>query len=140
MIPMEGLEIAEKWTHALDHDLFDGLAGMMAADCLYRSPGGVLIGPLAIVDSYRSSSEWAHETFDSITWASEYEPDEEDHVLITFSDITEHRGVHHTYRCRQRIRIGEDGLIHEIQHLPIAAEETALAEFFSAVGVKRSGR
>lgn len=131
------LAAALRWAEALDHDDFDRLPELLAPDCVYHNPGNDLIGPEAIITSYRQSSLWAHATFDSIRWDSSCEPEGDDAALITFLDITDHRGQHHEYRCRQRVRVGSDGLIDEITHLPIAEEEGRLADFFERVGVVR---
>jgi len=133
----ERLTIAEKWAAALDADAFEALAAFLTDDCRYHSPGGVLVGPDAIVASYRESSEWAHDTFDEITWDSECAVDDDGRVRITFMDITDHRGEHHVYRCQQLVRFDETGLIDDIEHVSIEEEEQALAAFFDRVGVVR---
>ncbi len=133
----EALAAALRWADALDHDDFDHLPAFMATDCVYHAPASDLVGPEDIVDSYRQSSIWAHDTFDSITWDSSCELESDDTVLITFVDITQHQGQHHEYRCRQRVRFDADWRIAEITHISIPEEERLLADFFARVGVTR---
>lgn len=124
-----------RWAAALDADEFDRLTGMLGPGCSYRTPQGVITGAEEIVASYRSNSDWAHETFDMITWESECRLEEEGTVLITFIDTTEHLGEHHVYRCQQRVGFDDSSRIVHIEHLPIAEEERKLAEFFERIGV-----
>lgn len=131
-------QTAEHWATTLDDDDFSSLPHLMTPNCAYDSPSGRLKGREAIVDSYRSNSEWAHDTFDNITWQSSVEVEGEDSALITFVDLTEHRGQHHEYRCQQRIWI-EDGLVHRIQHIDLDGESEALEAYFVRVGVTRPG-
>lgn len=133
----DSIEAARKWAATLDADDFDALPDLLTDDCRYHSPQGVLTGPEAIVASYRSSSEWAHDTFDSISWDSECELEGRGTVLVTFIDITDHEGEHHEYRCQQRITLDEDLLVAEIEHIAIPEEEAALAEFLERLGIRR---
>lgn len=137
-LPEAHLETALDWTAALDSDDFARAREHLSPDCVYQSPGGALSGPEAILASYSSSSRWAHETFDSIGWDSECQLEPDGTVLITFIDITDHRGEHHVYRCRQRVGFDGEARINQIEHLPIAEEEQSLAEFFERVGVTRN--
>ena len=134
----EAHAIAERWAAALDADAFGELPAFLTEDCIYHAPNGAIVGPDAIVASYRESSEWAHDTFDAISWDSECAVDEDGRVRITFIDITDHRGDHHVYRCQQLVHFDETGLIDDIEHVSIEEEEQALAVFFDRVGVVRS--
>jgi SnoaL-like domain len=131
------LVAARRWAAALDADEFALLPALLSPDCRYHSPSGVLEGPGDIVASYEGSSVWARATFDAIRWESECVGVGDRQVLITFTDITDHQGRHHVYRCQQLVDLDEDGLIARIEHRPIEAEETALAAFFDDVGVER---
>lgn len=133
----QNLERAREWASALDDDDFERLPGLMSPDCVYLSPQGVLTGTDDIVGSYRSSSDWAHATFDSITWGSDMELEPEGTVLITFIDITDHGGEHHVYRCKQRIGFDEDARIEHIEHIAIPSEEATLAVFLERHGITR---
>jgi hypothetical protein len=137
MTSRQPLDVALSWAEALDHDAFDRLPSYLTPDCVYHAPGGEIVGPEAIVASYRASSEWAHDTFDTITWDSECAAEDDDRVLITFIDITDHAGLHHVYRCQQLVHIDADGLIDDITHISIESEERALADFFDRVGAVR---
>lgn len=133
----DSIGAARKWAATLDDDDFDTLPNLLSENCRYRSPQGVLTGPAAVVASYRANSQWAHRTFDSITWDSECELEPQGTVLVTFTDITDHGGEHHEYRCQQRITLDEDLRVAEIEHIVIPDEEAALAEFLDRVGVRR---
>lgn len=128
---------AKEWAAALDNDDFERLPEMLSPDCVYRSPQGVLTGARDIVMSYQSNSVWARHTFDSISWDSECELEPEGTVLITFVDITDHRGEHHVYRCLQRVGFDEATRIDHIEHIAIPEEEEALSAFFDRMGITR---
>ena len=129
--------MAAEWAERLDREEFSSLLEMMRPDCEYRSPGGVLVGPVAIADSYRKNAEWAHRTFEHIEWSSELADEEDGRIRITFEDRTLHQGIRHAYRCRQILTFDSAGLISHIEHVAIASEEAALADFFRRIGVER---
>lgn len=131
------LRTALDWAASLDADDFELAGDFLASECVYRSPVGVLTGPTSILDSYQANSQWAHRAFDSIRWESRCELEPTGTVLITFIDITDHRGEHHEYRCQQRVSFDSAGKIDQIEHLPIEEEEHRLVEFLARVGVSR---
>jgi len=51
--------IAARFASALDRDDYAAVATLLADDCEYLSPKGILRGPHKIITSYREASEWA---------------------------------------------------------------------------------
>ena len=139
MTPSQIEAAARRWASTLDNDDFSELPRLMSPTCVYLSPGGQIDGPAPITESYRSNSEWAHETFDRIVWDSSVEVDSDDSALVTFTDRTDHAGHQHVYRCQQRVWFDEDGLIRRILHIDLEGETEALDAFFATVGVTRPG-
>jgi len=131
------LTVARKWTELLDAESFGELPAMLHPDCVYESPKGTVTGAREIINTYRRNAEWAHETFDHISWGSEMVQEPDGCIRITFTDTTRHRGVDHVYRCQQVIRVDAKQRIDRIEHVAIASEEQALQEFFDGVGVRR---
>lgn len=128
---------ASALARALDHNDFAAAESLLAPDCLYESPGGVLETPAAIIAAYRKNAEWAARTFDQVGYASEAMPEGVASARITYGDRITHRGHTHEYRCRQIVETNEDGLIVRIRHEAISGENAALQEYLDRVGVKR---
>jgi hypothetical protein len=68
--------VAQAFAIALDQNDFDGLAAMLASTCRYDltkasfTTEGTLIGPVAIVDSYRWHDARARRHFDRVEYSS----------------------------------------------------------------------
>jgi hypothetical protein len=131
------VEVVRKLARALDADDFVAAAGLIAPDCEYRARSETLVGREAIVASYASASRWAREHQVGVGYSSEIEPASGDEVPVLFIDDLVHLGRRHRYRCRQRFRVGEGGLVDRIVHEEIAGERPALEEFLRAGGIER---
>ena len=105
-------------------------------DCTYDGPGGRLVGPTAIIGSYRSSGEWGRASLDHVSYRSTLTPDGEGGALVTFEDHIRHAGEAHTYRCQQRLRAGADGIC-AITHRELPRERKRLVAFFQRHGLTR---
>ena len=62
--------IATRFAAALDADDYDAARPLLAPDCRYEAPKSVIIGPDAILDSYRQASIDGHAKFDRLEYAS----------------------------------------------------------------------
>jgi len=127
------------FAEALDRDDFVAAGGYLAAACTYESPSGVIEGAGEIIASYRRNSEWAHRTFDEITFDSQVDAIDERTFRITYFDETLHRGKPHEYRCCQIVTVGDDGKIVHIKHEEIPGEREKLEAYLKEVGVTREG-
>ncbi len=123
------LEAAERFAIALDAEDFERVRTLLAPNCAYHAPEGLLIGPDTIVASYRQNAEAARGRFDEIEYRSRVEPSSPAAARITFIDRVRIGGAWHEYHCRQRICVGAEGLIEEIRHDEIAGERERLEEF-----------
>jgi hypothetical protein len=123
------LQAAERFASALDAEDFARVPTLLAPNCAYHAPEALLIGPDAIVASYRQNAEAARRRFDQIEYQSRVEPGSPAAALITFIDRVRIGGAWHEYRCRQRICVGAGGLIEEIRHDEIAGEKERLEQF-----------
>ncbi len=123
------LEAAERFAIALDAEDFERVRTLLAPNCAYHAPEGLLIGPDAIVASYRQNAEAARGRFDQIEYTSSVELNSPAAAQIAFTDRVRLGGAWHEYRCRQRICVGAQGLIEEIRHDEIAGERERLEQF-----------
>jgi hypothetical protein len=122
---------------ALDNDDFATAIQFVTADCVYDAPSGQIIGAEAIMDSYAKNAAWARKAFDFLEFRSQVEMRSPTEAVVEYTDITEHNGVHHTYRCRQIATIDDKGMICAIKHYEIPEQQEKLNAFLERVGVKR---
>jgi hypothetical protein len=133
--------IAQAFANALDRNDFDAAAAMLAPTCRYDltraslTSEGTLMGPEAIVQSYRRHNARAQVLFDRVEYFSAVEDIEGGAAVIRFSDVLEKGSERHTYSCRQRVVVNESGLIDLIVQFDIPEETTAVRAFLRRVGV-----
>jgi hypothetical protein len=125
---MTAHEIATRFAAALDADDFDAVRPLLAPDCRYEVRGAVLVGPDAILASYRAASEGGRREFDRLSYSSLVIHAENDSATIEFADHIERAGAAHTFRSRQHLTITAD-LITAIRHEDLPGERERLAAF-----------
>ncbi len=108
------LTIARLFAAALDRCDFTEASRYLSPDCRYQIGGGELIGPEAIIGSYRDSAEWGSRTLEQVIYESEVE-EGQDGLSVLFTDRILHHGQKH-------------------EELP--GEREALDQFFKHCGVK----
>jgi hypothetical protein len=134
------LETARRFATALDAEDYESVPACLAADCVYHSPGGVLIGPDAIVKSYRDNGAAARMRFERVEFESLVETVGLAEAVITFVDRVRLSGRWHLFRCQQYVRVDVGGLVNEIRHEELPGERERLREFEAEAGrVCRSG-
>jgi hypothetical protein len=133
--------LAEHFATALDRSDFDIVAAMLAPNCRYDltrasfSLEGTLVGPHAIIDSYRAHDAHARRLFDKVDYLSAIEAVEGRTAVLRFTDVLEKNGERHTYHCRQRISLDEKGQIQSIGQEDIPSEIAAVRIFMTRVGL-----
>ncbi len=130
------LRIVKEFASALDRRAFDEAARYVAADCRYQIGGDELIGPDAIIASYRQSDEWGRRVLDQVDYESEVQQSG-DHVAVLYIDRITHHGETLVYRSRQHLWLNEAGQVVKIVHEELPGEHEKLNEFFARHGVKR---
>jgi hypothetical protein len=126
------LESAQQFAAALDAEDYEAVRASLAFGCVYDAPHGVLIGPEAIVASYRQNAVAARGRFAKIEYTSEVATAGPAEAVITFIDRVMLRGVWHEHRCRQHVRLGAGGLIEHIRHEELPGERERLQQFEAA--------
>jgi SnoaL-like domain len=134
------LESARRLAAALDAEDDAAVRACLTDECVYESPEGVLVGPEAIVASYRKNAELARTRFAKIEYRSEVAATGPAEAVITFVDRLSRAGAWHEFRCRQHVRLAANGLIEHIQHEEIADERERLREFEFEGGGRRAER
>ena len=133
---LEPVQIAEEFGRALDHDDFGKIKTLVDPECVYIIGDDQLIGPEAIANSYEQNMIEGRKQLDELLWGEsgveEIEPDE---FIIHFTDHLKHKGRSFIHRCKQRVKIGENGTIIEISHVADPNESARLKTFFDEVGL-----
>lgn len=130
------ISVAERFAKALDHEDYEEAARLLARDCEYVTERETLIGPDAIVASYREAGDWVKASLDAVAYESSVRP-EGPSAIITFVDHLTHAGVSHTHSCEQVLSFAKDGAIRRIVHCDLPGQREAVDDFFGRVGVSR---
>lgn len=131
--------LAQQFATALDQENYAALAQLLAPDCHYETAGGLLIGPEAIVASYREASTWGKAHLDAFTYESVIRVVSGGCAVVTFIDHLEHQGRKHSYSCEQSIALRADDKICRITHQELPGQRDVLEDFFRQAGLERSG-
>jgi hypothetical protein len=114
---------------ALDAEDYSAARAVLATGCVYHTATTILVGPHAIIASYRANGEAARGRFDAVEYTSRVEPTGAAEAVITYTDRVRRGDEWHEYRCRQHIHINKAGLIEEIRHEELPGERQRLQEF-----------
>jgi hypothetical protein len=128
-------EIAHRFANALDQENYEAVRVMLAPDCRYEGRTETLVGPDAIVSSYRHHGATAQRLFDTIEYRSEPVRIDDHTACIRFFDSISKHGRTHVYQCQQRLQLRSDGLIASIRHEELPGARERLLEFCAACGV-----
>ena len=55
---------------------------------------------------------------------------------VHFTDHLGHKGIEHTYRCKQKVMVNSEGMITHIYHLEDKEQRNSLNKFYKKVGLK----
>ena len=133
---MDAPGVARRFASALDRCDFAEAARYLAPDCRYQIGEAVLVGPEAIIASYRESDEWGRSVLEHVVYESQVE-ESGDHVTVTYIDRLSYHGETHEYRCRQHLWLDAPGRIVRILHEELPGERERLDEFLGKIGVER---
>jgi hypothetical protein len=133
------METTRRLAAALDAEDYGAARACLAADCVYHGPDGVLTGSDAIIASYRDHSTAGRGRFDAVEYDSLVEAAAPAEVVITFTDRVRLGGRGHSFRCRQRVRVGRGGLVEEIRHEELPGERERLRAFEAEAGAELLG-
>jgi len=123
------LTIASRFAAALDAEDYSTARRLLADTCVYRIGAETIAGPDAIIDSYRRNGESAKQRFDAVEYVSDVELVDQSTAAIAYTDRLRLGNQWHEFRCRQRVRIGADGLVEEITHEELPGERERLKDF-----------
>ncbi len=133
---MDFLMIAMRFASALDRCDFDVAASYLAPGCRYEINGRELVGPDAIIASYRENAGWARRALEHVFYESEVKQ-EGDSFTVLYIDRLIHHGETHEHRSYQRLWLNDAGQVVRILHEDLPGEREKLDAFLARHGVKR---
>ncbi len=126
-------KVVERLAAALDAEDYEAVGRLLSAKCVYHSPEGLLIGPAAIIASYRGHGASGRDRFEEIEYTSQVDGKSPTEAIVTFFDRVKRNGRWHEFRCRQHVSTDAAGCVTEIRHEEIPGERERLREFESGV-------
>jgi len=127
---------AQEWKAALDADDFAAAEALIAPDAVYSVAGDTLVGPSAILDSYRQASCAAHAAFDAVGYRSTIVAETDRDIAIRFFDDLRFGDRTHVHQCEQDVELSNEGLITRIRHRDIPGQRELVRQFMSEVGTR----
>jgi hypothetical protein len=130
-------EIAIQFGQSLDNDDFNQTKKLLSQSCKYIIGDDTLVGPENICQSYEQNMIEGRKKLDVLEWGqSRIETIDNSEFYVHFTDYLTHKGVKYTHRCKQKLRMNEDGLINRIEHIHDQEEQNRLNEYYKRVGLK----
>ena len=129
--------VIEAFAKALDEDDYALAASLLNIDCSYELTGQTLEGRDAVINSFRSSSEWAHANLDEVVFIHSLEDCNDCTSAIRFVDFIKHKNNQMRHECLMHTVINSDGLIQKLRLEDLPGEKRRVAEFLASVGVSR---
>lgn len=127
------LETAEALAKALDKDDFETAKSLMGPGVVYQIGDDRLVGPEAVVDSYRRASGMAHALFDTVDYDHVIQGViEQNTVRIRYSDLLGVGEDQHSHIAVQDITIDPTLGIVEIVDRPVPGEREKLDGFLAS--------
>ena len=129
------IEVARRFSEALDGDRFLEALSLLADECSYLFRGEVLSGSKDIIATYEANSVRGKGLLDELSFSSRIEEKQDEKVSVLFTDVLRkgHRSI--TLQSRQLLQI-KDGKIIHIEHCDIDGEPEKLALFFESTGIQ----
>jgi hypothetical protein len=122
------LAIASDFAAVLDADDYAAARRLLAETCVYRLGAETIVGPDAIIDSYRTNGESAKLRFDAVEYISSVELVGPSTAAISYVDRLRIHSQWHEFRCRLRVQVGLEGLVEEITHEELPEERQRLID------------
>jgi hypothetical protein len=128
-------DLAKRFADALDRQAYDVVRALLAPDCRYDGPDGLVTGADEIIDSYRRAGRLGAFLFDTVQFESAVRSVAGRRAEIEFVDRLTKNGREHLYRCRQELRFTPGGLVSHIVNQELPGETQDFHAFLEREGV-----
>jgi hypothetical protein len=133
------VEIVHRFAEALDRDDYDTALRLLEPDATYQRDMDLIRGACAIVNSFRTVSEWGRQNLDALEYYHEID-DEASPAEISFIDILRSEGDALEIRHSVHLAIAKSGLIGQLLFVRPPGEKEVLDEFFRRHHLNPPGR
>ena len=132
------LEYVEILARALDADDYETAASSLADHVEYTVGDEAIVGPEAVISSYRAASEMAHRLFDKVGYDHEtYPTDDPNTFRVGYTDELTIGGESLVHSAEQRVTVsGDDGVVRII-NVEIPGEREKVDELLNRHGLSR---
>lgn len=131
-------EVVEQLAESLDQDDFEAAGSVMAERVEYSVGNEVLVGPNAVVDSYRTASGMAHRLFDRVEYGhTVWATDDPNTFRISYSDTLTVSGETLTHMAEQRVTVDPDKGVIRIVNVELPGEREKVDGFLQRHGLTR---
>lgn len=133
------VDVADRLAQALDDDDYETARALLSPHVVYEVGDETLVGPDAVVDSYRAASTMGRQMFDELGYGHETPtPVGEGSFEVRYTDVLTIDDDTHVHYARQEITVG-DGGVTRIVDRPVPGEREKVDEFISRHGISRPG-
>lgn len=132
------IEYVEALARALDGDDYVTAASTMAERVEYTIGDQLINGPLAVVASYRASSEMARRLFDEVGYDHEVIPTDDPYSFrVSYSDVLTVGDETLTHMAEQHVTVAPDEGVVRIINVDVPGEREKVDRFMARHGLER---
>lgn len=131
-------DVVESLATALDEDDYESARAVLAPEIVYEIGDETLVGREAVVASYRSASEMAHELFDGVGYGHEIVAAVDEATFrIRYLDLLTAGGESHSHYAEQEITVDPELGVVRIVHIPLPGEREKVDAFMARHNISR---
>lgn len=132
------IDIVSRLAEALDRDDYETAGSAMADRVEYSIGDQVLVGPEAVVDSYRAASEMAHRLFDRVEYGHRVmTTDDPNAFRVSYSDTLTISGETLKHMAEQHVTVAPGEGVVRIVNVEVPGEREKVDAFLERHGLSR---
>jgi hypothetical protein len=131
-----GLTPAHRLACALDRDDYATAEPLLEPEAAYDSGDSIIHGAAAIIDSFRTTSEWGRANLDALEFSHEIDDDNAP-LEIVFIDVLGKNGDELVLRHSMHLTLSDRGLVSELRLERPPGEKEEVHRFFERHGLHR---
>lgn len=133
------LGIVKSLAQALDDDDYETVRALLAPDVVYEIGDETIVGPQAVVASYRAASEMAHRLFDRVEYGHQVIGTvERTKFRVRYTDVLTAGDETHVHHAEQEVTVDLELGVARIVETPVPGERQKLDEFMERHSISRT--
>jgi len=134
---MNNRAIAILFGNSLDRDDYATTRSLLSKDCEYVIGEKIILGPEQISKSYEDNMIEGRKKLNKLEWGqSEIEDLSDTEFFVHFTDYLTHNDKKYIHRCKQKLTVGPNNKIVQIEHISDPVEQEKLNTYYKSVGLK----